>query len=124
MWYVGLIGTLSPDFMGKRDVLVLTCISVVIRNKNFAVLLFDLSPGYSALCLTPRSLFCKVCVPFPVKVFPPEPTGLGLYPGSPELFVQPHSWVVCTSFVCPFPVLYPGLVCVTSPPLSGLGVTG
>lgn len=77
-WYVSLIGTLSPELMGIRDVLFLTCMSVIIRNKNSPVFL-DLPPSYSPLYPTLPFLSFKIFIQFLVRVFPAKPTGLWLY---------------------------------------------
>ena len=51
-WDVGLIDSLSLDLTDVKDVLVLTYICVVIRNKDSLVFLFDLPLNSSPpLCL-------------------------------------------------------------------------
>lgn len=99
-----LICTLSPDFTEVRDMLVLICISVVIRNKNSLIFLFELPLGYSpSFCLPLLFLFFTIYIQFLGKCFPAKPTGkleqdplkhrvyiaLTMF-CSPNLFVLPH----------------------------------
>lgn len=104
-----------PDLMGSRDLLVLTYISVGIRNKNSSVFLFDLPPCYSPLRSILLVLLFKVYAQFLVKVLAAKPLGFGCVLGSPDSSAQPHGGATRTGLVYLLPTHDRSLFCVNSP---------